>query len=164
MFTGSYLSFQKSYPKKPRKVTRESIESYHYITKYKFPQIYINTAFAPMVLMLKAAAPCIKNARHCRQYKITNTNNNYFRTFEKLPNFSNNFHLKKILLFSVFYFLRWRNQDSWIRKIISPSYFFHIKIMKSYPELFLHKTGQIFMNENLIWKNYLQNKKIPFEK
>ena len=106
MFTGGYLSFQKSYPKKPRKVTRESIESYHYITKYKFPQIYINTAFAPMVLMLKDAAPCIKNASHCRQYKITNTNNNYFRTFEKLPNFSNNFHLKKILQISVFYFFK----------------------------------------------------------
>ena len=67
VFMQGYLSFQKSYPEKAQKVTRESIESYHYITKYKFPQIYINTAFAPMVLMLKAAAPCIKNARHCRQ-------------------------------------------------------------------------------------------------
>ena len=41
-------------------------------------QIYINTAFAPLVLLLKNAAPCIKNASHCRQYKITNTNNNLF--------------------------------------------------------------------------------------
>ena len=146
MFTGGYLSFQKSYPKKPQKVTRESIESYHYITKRNTSQTYINTAFAPLVLMLKDAAPCIKNARHCRQYKITNTNNNYFRTSGKLPDFPNNFHLKKILRISVFYFLRWRNQDSWIRKIISPSYFFHIKIMKNNPELFLHKTGKIFMN------------------
>ena len=33
MFTGGYLKFQKSNPKKAQKVTRESIESYHYITK-----------------------------------------------------------------------------------------------------------------------------------